>query len=51
MKYNFLFFTTKDKDLLSFEFLFGVELHFNPNFKQANWIWCGIWTFWEIWND
>lgn len=35
MKYNCPFFTTKNKDSLSFEFLFGVELHFNRNFKPS----------------
>ena len=35
MKYNCPYFTTKDKGSLSFEFLFGVELHFNPNFKPS----------------
>lgn len=35
MKYNCPSFATKDKDSLSFEFLFGVELHFNPNFKPS----------------
>lgn len=33
MKCNRPFFTTEDKGSLSFEFLFWVELHFNPNFK------------------
>jgi hypothetical protein len=28
-------FHNKGQELISFEFLFGVELHFNPNFKQS----------------